>query len=251
MAHTCGCQMACGDTVGHMDWLHVIRLQMQLAHRPAAMSLYLAVSLLSPARARALTSSSGMTTLPFPAPLLPLLPAGIMCPPLHVPRSPAVLVEMTAMSTAHKYVQNVSADTGIILISHTQWCFYVDQRAAGALVWKMHMHLGEGTVLGEPGIGNPRAVPHIALCRNIWGEGSHKQPVQTKQGFGDTQIPCISFSLPLPHLKRPCLPLQKPCLLRLPTFHRVNWPRPYQGKSHPGCQPRAVLSRLQELPGRH
>ena len=92
---------------------------------------------------------------------------------------------------------------------------------------------------------------HTALHRDTWGKGSYKQPVQTKQGFGDPQILCISLSVPLPHLKRPCLPLQKPCLLHLPPFHRVNWPLPYRGKSHPGCQPRAVLSRLQKLPEKH
>lgn len=66
MAHTCACQMACGDTVSRVDWLHAIRLQMQLAHRPAAMSLYITVSLLSPAHTRALTLVLGDNHTPVP-----------------------------------------------------------------------------------------------------------------------------------------------------------------------------------------
>lgn len=66
MAHTCTCQMACGDTVSRVDWLHAIRLQMQLAHRPAAMSLYIAVSPLSPAHTRALTLVLGDDHTPVP-----------------------------------------------------------------------------------------------------------------------------------------------------------------------------------------
>lgn len=66
MAHTCACQMACGDTVSRVDWLHAIRLQMQLAHRPAAMSLYITVSPLSPAHTKALTLVLGDDHAPVP-----------------------------------------------------------------------------------------------------------------------------------------------------------------------------------------
>lgn len=194
-----------------------------------------------------------MTTLLFPAPLLLLLPAGSTCPPLHIPRSPTMLVEMTATSITRNYVQKVSTDTGIILIPHTQRCFYMDQTATGSLVWKSQLGYAHTSWEGDSAWVTKNKKPKgrsTALRRDIWGKASYKQPVQTKQGFGDSQILCSSLPVPLPHLKRPCLPLQKPCLLRPPPFHRLNWPLPYRGKSHPGCQPQAVLSRLQKLPGR-
>lgn len=44
----------------------------------------------------------------------------------------------------------------------------------------------------------PRAeAPRAALCRDIWGKGFWKQPVQTERGFGDPESiasPCL-FSL--------------------------------------------------------
>lgn len=62
MAHTC--QMALGDAVSRVDGV-----QTQLAHRPAARSLYVAVGLVSPENTRAFSLVSA-----------PFLPADSLCP---------------------------------------------------------------------------------------------------------------------------------------------------------------------------
>lgn len=83
-----------------------------------------------------------------------------------------------------------------------------------------------GSKLEPAGAAGAQLSPGCSLfvpCQTLSSSSS-----QRREGEENTNSCSPEFSpslpAPLPHRRRPCPPLQEPCLIHLPPFHRVNWP---------------------------
>lgn len=154
-----------------------------------------------------------MTTLPFPAPLLLLLPAGSTCSPLHVPRPPAMLGGTTPTSIACDCAQSVSTDAGVdtnptytVMFLHGSNSHRVPglEITAGLCTYI----LGRGQCLDDQEEETQGQEYHVILSIRISGEGDPIN-IQSRQsrGLGTPTVSaplCLLLSLTQKGLACPC-----------------------------------------------